>query len=318
MIVLAAVIVVSGLGFGVYYISREQQRDYDKGHAAYLAGDCAKALGPLGEAVEGSDAELSHQAEREVDECKALLAADALGVQGRQSEAVLSYSAFVTDHATSPIVDVAVHRGQALLSEGPPERVGTVELCTELDDLDAQGFVAVRTALLPSLLLACGDAYADAGDFATALGVLDRIRHDFPDDAVMSDVEAAYVRVTLAQADATGSNELPAPNGAGASDSADRAVLVIRNASPEPMTIVLHGPQDRLENIEPCATCETHDTSDFACPDEVPFGRYELPAGTYDVVIKTTTETNVLPHRGTWTLAPGSAYADCYGIVNRS
>ena len=39
-----AIVVIAGVAVGAYYISGAQQRAYDKGHAAYLEGDCAGAI----------------------------------------------------------------------------------------------------------------------------------------------------------------------------------------------------------------------------------------------------------------------------------
>jgi hypothetical protein len=40
-----------------------------------------------------------------------------------------------------------------------------------------------------------------------------------------------------------------------------------------------------------------------------------LPAGSYDVVVKATDGTDaVTPFSGSWSLASGTAYSDCYYI----
>ena len=82
------------------------------------------------------------------------------------------------------------------------------------------------------------------------------------------------------------------------------------------MTIVFQGSEQRVENIEACATCTTVSSTEGQCPADVPFGRFELAAGTYDVVVKTTDATDVRPDRGTWTLDAGSEYEACYVIVS--
>ena len=65
-IALAAVVGLGGVGaYGVW----KKEQDYQAGHAAYLAGDCAYAVGLLSNAAEGSsgssgnDTELKARAE---------------------------------------------------------------------------------------------------------------------------------------------------------------------------------------------------------------------------------------------------------------
>jgi hypothetical protein len=318
LVVVAAVVVAAAIGVGIWYVGTAPQRAYDKGHAAYLAGDCTAAMDPLTEAANNdTDEELASTAAGEVAECEALLAADSLVVQGRQADAVLAYSAFVTEHPASPIVDVAVTKGQTLITEGPTQRVGTVEVCDALDTLDAQRFVASRDEVLPGLLLACGEAYAEAGDFATALVTFDRVRNDYPDHPVRATVDEAYARAAVAEAEAAGAGELNPPDVVGGTAGAGAAAaVVIRNESNERLTIVFSGPEQLVEELAPCEECEAFPEPPQTCPDTGgPQGRYEVPAGTYDVVVRAADGSSVQPFRGTWTLDAGFEYADCFFVV---
>ena len=313
---------VVGLGIAGAYLSGAQRRAYDKGHAAYVEGRCVDAVGPLEEAAEDTtgDDDLAAKARTELEECEQLLAADALDTQGRQGDAVLAYSQFVTDHPTSPIVDVAIERGASLISGEPPERLATLEFCSAIESLEAQRFVEAPADDLPPVLLACARLLYEEGDLDAALDALDRVRTEFPDHEVGPDVDDLYVEVTLAQADATGAGELEQPISIGpAADPSGPVVLVVENASDEPLTIVFSGPERRVEEIAPCPECAAASPGGGAdaCAATGPEVRIELPPGSYDVLVKTSEAAGVLPFRGTWALEGGLEYAECFFISQR-
>jgi hypothetical protein len=49
-------------------------------------------------------------------------------------------------------------------------------------------------------------------------------------------------------------------------------------------------------------------------PDQSPTAEYKVAPGVYEVVVKSGSGSNVLPFRGTWTLADGEVYASCFYI----
>jgi hypothetical protein len=318
-----AVIVVGvgalvGLGILGAYVSGAQQRAYDKGHTAYLEGNCADAVGPLGDAADDdSDRDLAATAQAEVEECEQLLAADALDTQGNQGDAVLAYSRFVTDHPTSPIVDVALDRGESLIAGEPPERLATAALCGALESLEAQRFVEAPDDDLPPLLLACGRLLLEQGDFAAALAALDRVRSSFPDHEVGPEVDETFVQVALAEAEASGAGDLAQPEPVGpAEDPSGPTVVRIENASSQQLTIVFSGPEQRVEEVAPCSECGAASGAD-ACDATGPEIRVELPPGTYDVVVRAAAGADVIPFRGTWALDAGFEYGQCFFIVQQ-
>lgn len=308
-----AVLVVAGAAIG-YYASQQQQRDYDEGHDAYLAGDCASAVGPLRDAAEGDwDDDLADKAQAELQECEALLAAGDTATRGELGTALLAYSEFLTKYPRSPMVPTAVAGGQQV-SQGPPDGVGTVAVCEELERLESQGLVSPDD-VLPPLLRACGRAFETAGNFPSALAMLDRFRSEYPDHELLTEVDADFVRVTLAEADVTGSGELQNPQSIGLSGEAGDLVSVeIHNDSSEELTIVFRGPMVRVETLPACTDCDAVRIGSTTCSEAAPAGRYVLDPGDYDVVVKASSGSDVRPYRGTWTLEPGQAYADCFYI----
>ena len=74
------------------------------------------------EAAGASDEDLADKARAEQKECQTFMAA-ALSTQGRTSEAVLTYSQFLTKYPRSPMASVALANGQASVANGAPEHV---------------------------------------------------------------------------------------------------------------------------------------------------------------------------------------------------
>lgn len=307
-----AAVVVAGVGIG-YYISQQQQKHYDEGHKAYLAADCASAVGPLRDAAEGDwDDDLAAKAQAELQECETLLAAGDM-TRGEPGAALLAFSEFLTKYPSSPMVPAALAGGQ-LVSQGPPDGVATATVCAELDRLEGQGLLSPPDDVLPPLLRTCGRTFETAGNFASALAMLDRFRREYPNHELVGEVDADFVRVTLAEADATGSGELQNPESIGPSGEAGDLVSVeIHNDSSEEMTIVFRGPEVRVETLPACTECDVVRV-EATCSEAAPIGRYVLDPGDYDVLVKASSGSNVQPYRGTWTLEPGQGYADCFYI----
>ncbi|MBA2283387.1 MAG: hypothetical protein H0W25_19435, partial [Acidimicrobiia bacterium] len=311
-------VALAGLGIVGAYVAGAQQRAYDEGHAAYLEGNCANAVGPLGEAADdNTDRDLTARAQVEVEECELLLAADTLDTQGSQGDAVLAYSGFVTDHAASPIADFAIERGAALIAGEPPERLATVELCGALEELEAQRFVETPDDDLPPLLLACALLLQEEGDLAAALAALERVRSTYPDHEVGSAVDEAFVEIALAEAEASGAGELEQPEPVGpAGDPSGPTVVLIENASREPLTIVFNGAEQRVEEVAPCSDCDA-ESGEAACDATGPEILVELPPGTYEVLVRAASGADVIPFRGTWALDAGFEYDQCFFIVRQ-
>jgi hypothetical protein len=312
--------VVVVLAGSYFYQGWQQEQNYQAGHAAYLTADCATAIGPLRRAADGEpgsdDSDVALKARAELQECEGLLAADDLVTQGQHGDAVLAYSDIVTKYTRSPLKDAALANGQqAIASE--PDAVATTGVCDALDTLEAQQFIAVPSDTLPPLLYACGRAYEADNVYDKALAAYSRFRTDFGDHPLAGEVDAAFARATLAETDASDVGALPRPpqTGEGSGD-AGVAKVVIRNDSPDPLSMVFSGPDTRVEELEACATCVRFIGNEPAeCPAQGPIGEYVVAPGTYEVVVKSGSGSSVVPFRGTWTLEAGQEYASCFYIV---
>ena len=313
-----AAVVVALVGVGGFQVWQREQT-YQTGHAAYLAADCAAAVGPLrtvAEAESGSGAsDVVLKATAELLECEAVMAADDLGTQGRPGEAVLAYSEFVVKFPRSPLKDLAVTNGRAAIT-ADPDRVATTDVCDALDALEAQQLIATPAETLPPLLYACGQAYEADGEFADALATYAQFRDDYPEHALADDVDAAFARATLAETTTANPGDLPPPNAMGPGGTAGLATIVIQNGSPDELNMVFSGPDVRVEEIEACTDCvKVFGVATDACEREGPMAEYVVSPGTYQVVVKSGSGSSVRPFRGTWTLEAGQEYASCFYIA---
>jgi hypothetical protein len=316
--VVAVIAVVAGVAL---FRNWQQEQEYQTGHQAYLKADCAAAIGPLGnvakDASDSSKNDTALKAKAELQECNAVVAADKLDSAGKPAEALVAYSAFVTKYAQSPLVDSVLAKGQKLTA-GAPDRVAAVAVCDILETLETQRFLGQVDATLPPLLYGCGRAYAAAGSFADAFVAFARFRSDYPKHALAADVERAMAEAAIAETEASGAGKLPPPESVGKSGAEGGQVTVrIQNDSPDGMSIVFSGPDVRVEELAPCADCIKYvGAGPSACPEKGPVGEYVLAPGSYEVIVKSTSGSNVTPFRGTWNLKKAEKYAECFYVVS--
>lgn len=318
-----SLIVISCVGFGgvVLYQNWQQDRNYQTGHDAYMQGNCAAALDPLGKAARGepgsADNDTALKAKAELQPCEALLAATKLADDGKPADSVLAYSAMMTKYANSPLKQKALTLAQGLVGQSKPDTLAIEPLCKTIDDLATQLIIAKPAETVPPLLYACGQMYEATKDYDSALAAYDRFRSTYPDHQLAGDVRQAFVRATIAQAQLLGAGTLPAPQAVGSgSDSGGQVTVVIRNDSPEKLSMVFNGPDVRVEDLEACADCEKFtDTAPEECPGKGPIGRYVLAPGDYDVVVKASSDGGVTPFRGSWTLEGSQDYESCFYLV---
>lgn len=305
-----ALMIVGGVLAGQHY-----ERAYDQGHAAYLDGNCVAALDKLGDAATASDKDLAARARADQQECQAYLAAGDLRTQGEASKAALAYSEFLVKYPRSPMAPAVLTEGRTTIAQAPADLVGSAEVCTELDRLQTQQLVSPVAEVLPPLLRTCAETLESSGDLVAALGMLSRFRTDFPDHPLRADVDAAFVRVSLAEAEASGAGDLGSPANIGPSGEAgDLVSIEIHNATTESLTVILQGSDVRVEQLGPCAECQNTAAGSETCPQAAPVGRYVVKPGTYEVVVKASSGSRVTPFRGTWVFEPGGGYADCFFI----
>lgn len=310
-----------GIGALALYENWQQEQNYNTGHAAYQNADCAAAVAPLTSAARGEpgtrDSDIARQAQAELQQCEALLAADALVEQGGHDAAVMGYSEILTKYPDSPLKDVALSKGQEQIASAELAALATPALCPALDTLLDQQLIATPDQTLPELLFACGQAYETEAVFEEALLYYDRFLGEYAEHPLTADVQEAYARATIAFARASGAGELPAPQAIGSSGEGN-VTVIIQNDSPEPLNMVFSGPEVRVERLEACTECQKFSGDEpTACPELGPVGTYVMAPGDYEVVVKVSGGGgDVTPFRGTWTLEPGQEYSSCFYVVS--
>lgn len=293
----------------------QTEQTYQAGHAAYLSGDCAAAVEQLSTIADGDD-DTALKAQAEVEECETLAEAQALRSTD-PAGATLATSEFLAKYPDGPLSTAAMAEVKAIVADTPPDDLATVDLCLQLEGLEAQGIVASGEPALPPLLIACGAAHESDQRYTDALVVLDRFLAEYPDHELAATAEAAFARVSIADAELSGAGSLPAPTSVGESEAGDGLMkVVIQNDSPQSMVLVFNGPDVRVERLEPCADCEEYvGVGPEDCPEQGPVGEYVMEPGVYDVVVKASDDVSVTPFRGQWSLEPGDEYYSCFYLV---
>lgn len=313
-----AFLVCAGINFYQYTV---QKNNYEAGHAAYLQADCATAAPLFDQAINGGGlggdsneaAKLSVQEKAECDELQKAVDAQSGGDFGA---ALAGYANFLDAYPQTPLLPAVQNQTETLFKESEAiARQADLPLCQQFEALRVQELVPAKEGALPPLLLACGQTHEDNNDPTSAIELYSRLLSDYPDHALAQETTAALARASVAEAKAAGAGNIPAPQSVGGSGSGP-AVVVIQNDSPEKISIVFSGPEPRFEELEPCTECTnyTGDGPEF-CPEQGPIGTYEVPAGDYEVVVKSISDEGVTPFTGSWSLGQGEEYYSCFFLV---
>jgi hypothetical protein len=175
--------------------------------------------------------------------------------------------------------------------------------------------ILARSAFLGQFYLLCGERYEGAKEYREAVRVYREFMNSFDQHEVMDDIQLAYSRNIYYYARETGAPEIPAPPRSGTT-MRGRTVVIIQNDSPERMRISFSGPESRVEELEQCSTCRTFSgEGPDGCPDQGPIGTYTLVPGSYNVVVESISDSDVIPWVGQWSLDNGDEYSSCFFIV---
>ncbi|MEO0565247.1 MAG: hypothetical protein AAF125_24285, partial [Chloroflexota bacterium] len=148
-------------------------------------------------------------------------------------------------------------------------------------------------------------------DFSRAIVLYSRFLERFPDDARAGDARTQLDMLIARQEEISG--EIPQPDGIAI--PGDETVLVIQNASPNPLRVSLLGAEIRQENIPACETCEVFDEPPIdGCSSEGPTATITLRPGDYQISVFSG-DGNVTPFFGNWSLSGGFGYPQCFFVV---
>lgn len=189
--------------------------------------------------------------------------------------------------------------------------------CENALALRSNPMFAGQRDFLSGLLISCAGTLGQQGDLAGAQRLYDQFLADFPDDPRAAQVQRAVVDLMIQQARSAGASEIPAPIRTGDVESGT-ARVVIQNDSPEPLRLIIAGPETRMEEIDACVNCPSFPSqAPEACLELGPTVTYELAPGAYDVLVEALTGEAVRPFVGSWTLESG-AYYTCFFIVDHA
>lgn len=292
-----------------YFIGEQEKTAYADGHAAYLAGDCATAVTKL-DSLTGEA--LSTQAAPELDQCRVFQSAKEQHDAGNRSAALSGYlSAASLGGGLDATISPALER---LFSEATPDQLVSDALCSDSTLFSNNLRLAPLNANAPKLLTGCGSLLVASDKYSEATDIYAVLSQSFPDYEMTADEEAMMANALLLAAKAAGAGEIGAPQVSGETGTGN-TVVIIQNDSPESMRIIFTGPETRIEELAACTDCETHLIAPTFCPEQGPVGSYELPPGTYEVLVESTSDSGTTPFTGTWELAAGDEYYSCFFVT---
>ena len=295
--------------------------NYSRGHHAYQMADCAVA-------IENYDTIASRWrivdfggylvlAQREQTECLPFQAAAVQQQAGHFAGALVAYTDYLTKHGASVLTQAASTRVTSLFEQTKPSVLATTELCSKTDVLIEHDLIPDRDTYLPPYYYACGQMYEDRQDFVGSIQMYEAFQRKYPTHGLTADVAAALARAMVAEARRSGAGEIPAPQRSG-SAAIGSTVVDIRNDSPERIQLVFSGPEARIEELAACGSCVKYaGVGPASCPSKGPTARYTLKPGNYDVLVKSTGNSAIIPFTGKWDLSNGIGYSSCFFVATK-
>jgi uncharacterized membrane protein YhaH (DUF805 family)/tetratricopeptide (TPR) repeat protein len=188
--------------------------------------------------------------------------------------------------------------------------------CGSVESFQNETALADRAELLPRLYYRCGQDYDKKKSYSQAVAMYEAFVKNYPDHSLAGAVNTALARALVNAARAAGAGEISPPQRSGSTGSGETRV-VIQNDSPQSLRIVFSGPKSMIVELAACSSCTTYMIQPFSCPEKGPIGRYNLPAGKYDVLVESISDSGVTPYTGDWTLVGGDEYYSCFYILQR-
>lgn len=254
-------------------------------------------------------------------------------------DAYALYVRLVDDHAGSPEAEATPDAVQAMW-EGATAGFRERRWCDAIVALRAFGdlpgddglsddVVAAAHRDLPVALLQCGLERSADDNLAGARTMLQEVVDGYPGTSGATRAQAELDDITRREEEARirdeiagvepGADALPPPAAAGTAPAGTVTVEIV-NGSPERLEILYTGPQTGSMTIDPCGDCATSSSIDnillgsYCGTTSSPRRTITLAPGDYQVVAKAADGADVRPFSGTWALASGTAYSDCYYI----
>lgn len=221
-------------------------------------------------------------------------------------------------------LDPAMQYLQELIQEhGQSEMAGKVwdslnkstEFCPLLSEMASNPIFSVSQDAIAQYYQSCGRNYEADNNYIGAVFMYESFLKMYPDHPSSADVQKSLAAALINQARAAGSGTIEKPSSSGYAP-AGVARVVIQNDSPHDLKLVFSGPDARIEILAACPSCIDYSVmGPIFCPEKGPIGTYELTPGTYEVLVETTNEENIIPFTGTWSLEGGKEFYSCFFVV---
>jgi tetratricopeptide (TPR) repeat protein len=291
---------------------------FDEAVAALTAGDCVTAVPIFREVADSpfaTEDDIKTPALAHIATCTRFEELVASQNSGDVAGALMGYDDLMKDYNTSPLLPTIENQAKTVFTAAPAQ-VASLTTCDRLDSYLKRSWIPDQDTNLPLYYQACGQVYTAAGEYTNAMDVYQRFVTAYPNHPDYAVVEAQMAKAAVAEARAAGAGEIAPPTSSGKGSGSGPAVVVIQNDSREELSLVFSGPEARFETLEPCAECQDYFGSgpEF-CPELGPIGTYEVPPGTYDVVVKSISDGEVIPFTGVWDLTAGEEYYSCFFLI---
>lgn len=314
-------IVVGSLAVGFVALNIRKnvinQSHYNSGLQAYEQGNCPLAQSELNTFLQNFASDETNnrvvQAKAVNSECNLLTSISTQQQSGKQAEAFTTSIKFAQRYPNSSLMTLLRQKMAGLLANNKVAALVQSESCHNyalIEDRDL-----IPDANQPDLYLACGQVLTKSGKYATAIEFYEKFLDRFPNHALAKDIKQDYAQALYADVEAKGAGTIPPPPQRGSTGNGS-TVVEIRNDAPEKMRIVFGGPTPRVEELEPCTSCQTHiGEPPKSCPNQGPLGRYRVDPGQYRIIVKSVGNSYVTPYTGNWSLTANAIYSHCFYIV---
>ena len=299
--------------------SHFNQQDYKRGYEAYKTGDCPTAIGHFNGVIHRwspVDANhLSQRAQTRKTECEAYQQAITEKQNGQWVSSLITYNNLLANHPATELRPIIHQNAAQLLAETAPNQLTEPAFCQQLESFRRNEIIPGIGATLPAFYRDCGDRQQAEGKYSQAVIFYEQFLKAYPNHEIAPSIQEKLVQTLLAEAQEQGAGTILQPSASGYTESG-YTVVQIQNDSPTRMQLVFSGPEDRIEELEPCFDCETYfGKGPETCPARGPIGRYTFPPGDYKILVKSIDEYQVTPYRGDWNLEDSLTYQHCFYII---
>ncbi len=189
------------------------------------------------------------------------------------------------------------------------------DACIAYHDLAQRGLIPNEPDSLAQFLYHCAENSYSGKNYADAVLMYESLLTEFPDHPLSTQIQTNYADAMIQNAISQGAGVIEQPDASGYT-VAGKTVVEIQNDSPERIKLVFNGPETRIEYLEPCETCQTYSMiGPLYCPEKGPIGKYSLNSGEYQVLVEASSDKEVTPFVGSWTMESGRQFYSCFYIL---